>query len=179
MKSIPILAAVLLFSCQAAEPPLIVKAELGKAAEIDGIAITFDTPKVSKLPQAPPRNGLSYKVPDTNFLILSVHLKNVTEAKIINLSWIWKESRIRDEHGNFYQAEDLTSAFAVAGRIEGRIKPGQEAKGIIVFEVPLENAKTLTLISDPGFHRDNGDGTINDLSATEVHMVFPNPAAKP
>lgn len=180
MKSLPLLAAVFLVSsCQAAEPTSVVKAELGKPAEIDGIAITFDAPKVGKLPQAPPRNGLTYKVPETKFLILSVHLKNVTDAKIINLSWIWEKTKLRDEHGNFYEALDFTTSYAVDGRIEGRIRPKAETKGVIAFEVPLENAKTLTLISDPGFHRENGDGTINDLSNSEVHIVFPNPAAKP
>lgn len=169
-----------LSACQAKEPTAApVKAEKGKTAAVDGIEITFGAARVGKLPKAGPRNGLTYKVPDTDFLIVDVALKNVTEAKIISLDWIWKQTRLKDEHGNFYRAEDLTSAFGVAQRIEGKLKPNQEIKGIIVFEVPLENAKEITLISDPGFWRDNGDGTIHELSDSEVHFQFPNPAAKP
>ena len=167
-------------SCEAQQPAApTVKAEAGKPASVDGIEITFSNPRVGKLPKAPARNGVSYSVPDTDFLIVDVALKNATPAKIINLSWIWNETNLKDEHGNFYKAQDLTSAFGVAGRIEGRIKPGQEMKGIVAFEVPLENAKEITLISDPGFFRDSDDGLIYQISKDRVSFEFKNPAAKP
>ena len=180
MKTPIAILLLALVSCEAQQPTTPpIKAESGKPATVDGIEITFSNPRVGKLPKAPSRNGVSYSVPETDFLIVDVALKNATPAKIINLSWIWNETNLKDEHGNFYKAQDLTSAFGVAGRIEGRIKPSQEMKGIIVFEVPLENAKDIALISDPGLSRDTGDGLIHQISKDRVSFEFKNPAAKP
>lgn len=171
MKSLPILAAALLTTCNAQQAdPAPTKAEIGKPVVIDGIEITLSAVRIGGESETAPKAG---SLPVAQFLKVSATLKNVSDVKIITIQDPWQKTRLKDVHGNFYKVEDVER-----GRVLTKLRPGKETSTVIYFEVPLENSPTMEMICDPCFYRDNGDRTLTDLSRDSFTLEFPNPAAK-
>ncbi len=171
MRFLPLLACVGLGVLPAADEPAKAapaKPELGKPIVVDGIEIILNQVRVGGESEKPPKYG---DLPTAQFLKVSFSMKNVTANQIVTVQDPWQKTKLKDEHGNFYKSEQVGLPRA------SRLRPGKELVGVIYFEVPLETARNLQLISDPCFYRDNGEGMLDELSKLAFSMEIENPAA--
>lgn len=144
---------------------------LGGSVEVDGIKITPKSISVGSLEN---NNTNQFgEPPEGTFLQIAVELENVTEGKIVHLQDVWGDSKISDNFGNNYSPIDSFGMSYAKGVISSQqLRPQETASDIMVFEMPLENAQELTLVSNPNLYKSTGDGLIQNLSSDEFLMKF-------
>ncbi len=59
-----------------------------------------------------------------------------------------------------------------------RLRPGESASDLMMFEPPLEKARRFRVVSDPGFYRNSGDGLLHPLSSDGFELEFTRDAIK-
>lgn len=173
------LAAMLMLAlacCEAQQPaPPPIKAEIGKPFTIDGIEIVLTDVRIGGVADGKPAADA---LPEAQFLKVNFKLRNTTESKIVTIQDPWNSTRLKDEHGNFYKAQNVSLGELRTSQLNTKLRPGADASGVIFFEVPLKVAKEVKILIEPGFYRDNGDGTLDDLSKDSAQCEIENPAAE-
>jgi hypothetical protein len=150
-------------------PPL----ALGSSATIDGIEITVTGARIAPLEES--GEPSLHRIPEGQFLVLYVALRNVSEGRIVYLQKPWSETVVEDDFGNTYSQS--AAVFWLGDEIKGRIgslelRPGGSATDIMIFDLPVEKASRFVLRSDPQFYRRTGNATIQDLSDDTFTLEF-------
>jgi len=148
------------------------KIRLGDSVTIDGVEIVFKKARIAPLPEAKQEGYLRYKLPEGAYLMIQVAITNKSETRIVSIQDPWEHTILRDDFDNAYISKSFSMNDAVSGKIEGRMRPGDAKEGFVFFESPLENASAFIMSGDPGFYKNNGDGTLDDLSDSKFELSF-------
>ena len=141
---------------------------------IDGIEILITDLRFGKLQKIEKQYSFG-SVPEGEFLLATVAIKNTTEGKIIQIQDAWGDTTVTDNFDNTYnKPSSLTySSGDIKGSISSKaLKPGETASDMIIIEKPLDNAQEFILRSAPNFFRSAGNNMLHQLSSDSFHLKF-------
>jgi hypothetical protein len=150
------------------------EARLNVPLNIDGIEILITGIHIGKLEKIQRQYSFG-RVPDTQFLLVDVALKNTTEGTIIQLFNIWEHAVVKDNFGNIYEGpySFALDRSEVRGLVSSQsLKPSETATDMMVFGVPLDNAQKFTLTCDPNFYRAAENQQLNQISDKSFKLEF-------
>lgn len=152
---------------------------IGGSVVIDGIRITIEGVRRGRLEGR--RGDVLARAPEGEFLLVDVRLKNETGERIIHLMDVWSSTSLHDEFGNTHRS--LPSLVVRRDDIEGaiaslRLRPGEQATDLMIFELPLDKARRFHVVSNPAFYRGDGDGLLHPLSDREFELRFEREAIR-
>jgi len=110
---------------------------------------------------------------EKEFFILYVQIENLSQTRIVDVGYVWNNSKLIDEYKNVY---DVKSNFSHYDKVQGhttkeRLNPGEKINNIILFEKPLNISNTFHFSCDPNFTYKTVDGSV-EVSAKKIYFKF-------
>lgn len=146
--------------------PTVPELRLGESVVIDEIKITPQQARVGYI-ERKSMFGDGTTKSEKKYLIIDVMLENTSEGKIIYLQDIWEKTKIKDDFENVEGTEfsgDLMVGSIVGFVHSAKMKPKENLKDMIIFDLPVDAAKQFTIESDPGFWKSVGKDRVRQLS---------------
>lgn len=148
--------------------------DLDRPFKIDGIEILITELRIGELQKVDEEYSFT-SVPKGEFLLATIHLKNITEGKIIRIQNAWGDTTVTDNFENVYEGPSAVSfsVSSIKGAISSKeLRPGDSVTDLLIIAPPLENATDFVLHSDPNFYRSVGNNMLRQLSSESFRMRF-------
>jgi len=161
--------------------PMVPELKLGESVVIDEIKITPLHARFGYI-ERKSRFGEGTTRSDEQYLIIDVMLENTSEGKIVYLQDIWEKTKISDNFDNVEGTKfsgDLMMDSIVGFVHSAKMKPGENLKDMIIFDLPVDAAKQFKIESDPGFWKSIGENRVRQLSDSSFLLKFKREDIKP
>lgn len=119
---------------------------------------------------------------EERYLLAHIGLENVSEGRITYLQSLWQKTKIVDNCGNIEGAKftDGLRLHRVFGTIDAaKLKPGEKATDMIIFDLPVDAAKEFTIESCPGFWRSVEEDRVKKISGSTFKVQFTRDQIQP
>jgi len=149
--------------------------KIGESVIIDNIEITIKNISIGKLKEK--KKYSMFKVPNEDYLLVKVQLKNISKGKLITIQDSWRSSILIDNFNNNYkviESYNLNKDNLVDTISSTRIKPKEVLMDTMIFELPLQNARSFTINVKPVFYKFKGDGLLESISSGEKFKILFN-----
>lgn len=158
-----------------AEPPKqIPSVPLGSAIVIDDVKISVRRVRVDHI-ERQSMFGDSTTRSDDKYLLVELTLQNTSPGKIIYLQQIWEHTKLIDNFDNIEGAEysDGFMTDSIVGYIGStKLMPGDTENDMIIFELPVDAARSFRIESDPRFWKSVGEDRVRELSDESFKIEF-------
>ena len=121
------------------------------------------------------RQTVTSTLPEEEYLIATVLLKNATNGKLIVVHNAWENVTLTDNFNNRYGQPNEVPYFLefVEGVISHQeLRSGEETADLLILQKPLDNARTFVLTADPGFYTKGQGGLLHSLSQDSFQIEF-------
>ncbi|NCB46914.1 hypothetical protein EOM81_07845 [bacterium] len=154
----------------------LVEIGLGQSIIIDDIKITPQNARIDRIV----KNNMIFDnttQSESEYLLVSVTLENVSPGKIIYLQNIWNNTKLVDDFDNIESAKFSDNLSAMWDLISDAIKaaklrPGEVARDMLIFDIPVRAAKIFTIDSDPKFWKNMGEDRLQEISKSSFRIRF-------
>jgi len=147
---------------------------IGSAIVIDDVKITVQGVRIDHIKNIS-MWGDSAQRSENKYLLVDLTLQNASLGKIVYLQQVWEHTKLIDNFDNIEGAE-FSSGFmtdSIAGYISSaKLMPGDTKNDMIIFDLPVDAARTFRIESDPRFWKSMGEDRVRELSKDSFKIEF-------